>query len=64
MVDHSMTILFSRNETMPIEDKREGKYRFSDWYPFIAKTYYTICLIYNKKVPSHYLLMLLVEFDK
>ena len=49
---------------MPIEDEGEGKYRFSDWYPFIAKTYYTICLIYNKKVPSHYLLILLVEFDK
>ena len=60
MVDHSMTILFSRNETMPIEDKREGKYRFSDWYPFIAKTHYTICSIYNTKLLSHHLLILLV----
>ena len=50
MVYHSMTILFRRNDTMPIEDEGEGKYRFSDWYPFIAKTYYTICSIYNKQL--------------
>ena len=45
---------------MPIEDDGEGKYRFLDWYPLIAKTHYTICSIYNTAFLSHYLLIFLL----